>query len=79
MSRDTIQGKPCAVGARIEIPVHYDYWMQGARFGAVTAFRRGNLGHLGCSDYMLVKMDHPSIKRHLRIWRSDWDYIKVQS
>lgn len=76
MSRDVIQGKPCAVGARIEIPVHYNHWMRGARFGAVTAFRRGNPG---CSDFMLVKMDHPSIKRRVRVGRLDWDYIKVLS
>lgn len=24
------------VGKRIEIPVHYDMWMRGARFGVVT-------------------------------------------
>jgi hypothetical protein len=71
---DSIQGKPCAVGARIEIPVHYDAWMQGARTGVVTSFRRGKPGQ---SDVMYVRMDHPQIKRPIRVWRLDWDYIKV--
>lgn len=29
------------LGKRIEIPVHYDMWMRGARFGQVTAIRQG--------------------------------------
>jgi len=62
------------IGKRIEIPVHYDLWAQGARFGRVTAFR---IGKAGSSDYLLVKMDNPRVKRRLKLWRLDWDYIKV--
>lgn len=62
------------VGKRIEIPVHYDLWMRGARFGRVTAFRNGKPGQ---SDYVLVKMDHAQVKRRLKLWRLDWDYAKV--
>lgn len=69
-----MQGKPCAVGARVEIPVHYDMWMRGARTGTVTAFRTGKPG---LSDAMLVRMDHPQVKKRVRVWRLDWDYIKV--
>jgi hypothetical protein len=61
------------IGARIEIPVHYDLWMQGARRGTVTAFRKGGDG---ISDCVLVKMDHPQVKKRLKLWALDWDYIK---
>lgn len=62
------------LGRRIEIPVHYDLWMRGARFGTVTQFRAG---YNGQSDYVLVKMDHPQVKRRLKLWRHDWDYAKI--
>ena len=60
------------IGTRIEIPVHYDMWMRGARFGVITAFRTGKPGQ---SDYYLVKLDN-AVKR-LKLWRSDWEYVKV--
>lgn len=63
-----------AIGTRIEIPVHYDLWMQGATHGTITAFRHGKPGQ---SDYYLVKMDHPEVKKHLKLWRLDWDYVKI--
>lgn len=62
------------IGKRIEIPVHYDLWMRGARFGVVTQFRHGGPGQ---SDYVLVKLDHPQVKRRLKLWRPDWEYAKV--
>ena len=61
-------------GKRIEIPVHYDMWMRGARFGVVTGFVAGKLGS---SDYVTVKMDDPGVKKRLKLWRSDWPYAKV--
>lgn len=61
-------------GKRIEIPVHYDLWARGARFGVVTAFRNGAVGQ---SDHYLVKMDHPQVKKRLKLWRLDWAHIKV--
>lgn len=64
------------IGNRIEIPVHYDLWMRGACTGVVTAYRHGEPG---MSDYLLVKMDHPQVKKHLKLWALDWDYIKVLS
>ncbi len=63
-----------SVGQRIEIPVHYDLWMRGACFGVITAFRHGKPGQ---SDYYIVKMDHPQVKRRLRLWSLDWDYAKA--
>ena len=62
------------IGQRIEIPVHYDLWMQGARYGEVTSFRHGKNGQ---SDYYLVKMDHSQVKRRLKLWRLDWPYAKT--
>ncbi len=62
------------IGDRIEIPAHYDLWMRGARFGKITSFRHGKDGQ---SDYYLVQMDHPQVKRRLKLWRLDWDYAKL--
>jgi hypothetical protein len=62
------------IGQRIEIPVHYDMWMRGARFGEITAFRHGKPGQ---SDHYLIKMDHPQIRRRLKLWRGDWEFAKV--
>ena len=59
---------------RIEIPVHYDLWMRGARFGTVTSYRQGKPGLSAC---ILVKMDHPQVRRRLKVWALDWDYCKV--
>ena len=70
----TLRDQSALVGRRIEIPVHYDAWMRGARFGVVTAYRRGAPGY---SDYVTVKMAHPQIKRRLKLWRLDWDYAKI--
>jgi hypothetical protein len=66
--------KPFKIGQRIEIPVHYDMWMRGARLGEITAFRNGSGGY---SDHFLVKMDHPQVKRRLKLWALDWDYAKL--
>jgi hypothetical protein len=63
------------IGKRIQIPVHYNLWMQGARYGTVTGFRHSKTP--GTSDYVLVKMDHPQVKRRLKLWRMDWDYATV--
>jgi hypothetical protein len=73
MSSDDKYGKSL-IGAEIEIPVHYDLWMQGARFGKVTAFREGKGG---TSSYVLVKINHPRVHGRLKIWALDWDYIRI--
>jgi hypothetical protein len=62
------------IGKRIEIPVHYDLWMQGARFGKVTAIRRGKSGQ---SAYLLVKIDHSQVSRSLKLWAHDVEYAKI--
>lgn len=62
------------VGKRVEIPVHYDMWMRGARFGKVTGFRNGKPGQ---SAYVFVKLDHPQATRSLKVWSLDWAYMRV--
>lgn len=64
------------VGARVEIPAHYDAWMQGARFGKVTSWR--NASASGLSAYVLVKLDVRLARKseRLRIWALDFDYIR---
>lgn len=65
------------VGKRIEIPVHYDAWMRGARFGTVV----GLAWEHGSGDKIIrairVKMDHPQIRRLLKVWRMDLDYVRT--
>lgn len=65
------------VGKRIEIPVHYDTWMRGARFGKVVglAWEHGSGGQV--IRAIRVKMDHPQIRRNVKVWRIDLDYVKV--
>jgi hypothetical protein len=57
-------------GKRIEIPVHYDLWMRGARFGLVTAIGKD-------AAFVYVKMDHAQVKKRLKLWRIDYDYAKT--
>lgn len=58
------------VGKRVEIPVHYDLWMRGARFGVVTSVGKGGA-------FVRVRMDHPQVRKLARIHRIDFDYINV--
>lgn len=62
------------IGKRVEIPVHYNLWMCGARFGTVTGRRRGSNGH---SAYLTVKMDHPQVRRCVKLWALDVEYARV--
>ena len=62
------------IGKRVEIPVHYDMWMRGARFGTVTRYYRGKPGQ---SDFLYVRMDHPQVRRSLKLWRPDWPFARV--
>jgi hypothetical protein len=61
------------IGERIEIPVHYDLWMQGARTGRVVGYRGGKPGQ---SDYFLVRMDSPHVAKPIRLWGHDAPYAK---
>jgi hypothetical protein len=57
------------VGTRVEIPVHYDNWMRGARYGRVVSKARDG-------SFVRVKLDHPAIKRLQKVWAIDFDYLK---
>lgn len=56
------------IGMRVEIPMHFDLWMRGARYGSITAVR---------AEYVSVKMDHPQVRKVVRIPKSDWDYMRI--
>lgn len=70
----TYQEMSSLIGKRVEIPVHYDLWMRGARFGKIIARRQGKPGLSAC---VLVRMDHPQVRRCLKLWAHDVDYAKV--
>jgi hypothetical protein len=61
------------VGKRVQIPVHYDMWMCGARYGVVTSIGGTNTH----SPFVRVKLDHPQVKRRLKVWQMDYDYMQV--
>ena len=56
------------LGARVEIPAHFDLWMRGARFGNVCSVN---------ARFVRVKMDHARVRRQVRINREDWCYMNV--
>lgn len=58
------------LGAKhIEIPVHFDLWMQGARTGWVHSIRKDGI--------WLVRMDNPRVKKLVWIGVEDQPYCKV--
>lgn len=61
------------IGKRIEIPAHYDRWMQGAKYGMVIAVKQS----LQNGRYVLVEMDNPKAGR-VKVWEESWKYIKEQ-
>lgn len=66
------------LGKRIEIPVHLDTWMRGARYGKVTRIVWSTNGAgeriaVGVS----VRMDNPAVRRSVPVWAGDFDYVKV--
>ena len=62
LSIDIIKGTHNAAaalrGKRVEIPVHYDLWMRGARFGTVV----GQSVIMRC---VYVRMDNPNVLSRL--------------
>jgi hypothetical protein len=60
------------IGARVQIPTHYDAWMRGARYGVVTSYGPGAVGR---SAFVRVQLDRLPNKR-LKVWRMDWNYIR---
>ncbi len=58
------------VGSRVEIPVHYDLWMQGAKFGVVKRIRDG---------IIYIKMNHWQLKKQIQIPIEDEQYFRILS
>lgn len=58
------------IGKRVEIPVHYDIWVRGARFGVVSSIGKNG-------EFVRVKMDHPQVRGRVKVWRIDFDYMRV--
>ena len=61
-------------GQRIEVPVHYNAWMQGARFGTVTGYRQSQAGR---SAFYYVRLDNPRYRFALKLWEPDVPYCKI--
>ena len=62
--------KVAPLGAtHVEIPVHYDLWMQGARTGWISDTSKDGT--------WLVQMDHHQVKRLVRIPPADQPFCKV--
>ena len=62
------------IGKRIEIPAHYDTWMRGARFGTITSTKPEKSGLSSC---LLVRMDHPYVRRRVKVWSHDIEYARI--
>lgn len=59
------------LGAKhIEIPVHFDLWMQGARTGWVHSTRKDGT--------WMVRMDHYQVKKLVPISPEDQPFCKVK-
>lgn len=76
--RKTVKDSP-ALGARVEIPAYTDTWMRGARFGEVVRVTEGG-GYLDPKDprgrtLFLVRMDHPQIRRPIRVIADDCKFV----
>lgn len=63
------------VGRDVEIPVHYDMWMRGARLGRVVSAHKGKPGE---SAYVKVRLDHPQAKKLLKVWQHDFPYMRAR-
>lgn len=58
------------VRERVEIPVHYDAWMRGARTGLVTSVAPSG-------EHVHVKMDHPQVRHTVKVAVADLPFMKV--
>jgi hypothetical protein len=56
------------VGVRVEIPVHYDWWMRGARCGRISSVGAG---------FVRVAMDHPRVRRRVKVPFGDFPLTKL--
>lgn len=50
------------IGRRVELSPHFDLWMRGARYGVVRKVE---------GDILVIKMDHPQVKKLVRARKED--------
>ena len=63
------------IGCEIELPVHFDLWMMGARHATVTSARHARDG---LSEYVYVRVHAlPTKHKRIKISKLDWDYCKL--
>jgi hypothetical protein len=56
---------------RIELPVHTDWWMRGARYGKVTSIGKD-------ARWVYVKLDAlPTKHKRIKLWAIDYEYAKI--
>ena len=58
-------------GDRVQIPVHYDNWIRGDRFGEVVGHREGGDDFSAC---LLVRLDR--VEKIQKVWALDWNCVK---
>lgn len=73
--------KHTCVGSRVEIPAYTDAWMRGARIGTVMRVIVGKGDYLQAGDprgatIFVVKMDHPQIRRPVKVVSDHCRYVK---
>ena len=71
------------VGRRVQIPAYTELWMQGARFGTITRVTLGKGSYLDPkdprgADIFTVRMDHPQVKRLVRVIADDCTLTEEQ-
>ena len=63
------------VGKRVEIAPHYDLWMRGARHGVIHSVSVPRATLAAQPDLVRLKMDHPQVKRLIRVYLDDVKYV----
>lgn len=56
---------------RVQIPAYTDMWARGARFGTVIDTYRLTKGARQGQLIAVVKMDHPQVKKLVRVFLDD--------
>lgn len=83
--KERIEQAKALIGKRIEMPVHYDCWMQGARHGTVVSLKWRPVFDSTLKGYyagnrevcgIKVRVDHPQVKKLKTVWMLDLDYVK---
>jgi hypothetical protein len=63
------------IGRRVEIPVHFDLWMRGARFGRISAVT--SVPPRGTDDRAVyVRMDNKRVRKLVRVPAVAFEYMR---